>query len=239
LPIQIKHKLFFFSKKLKRGRSKLTGQVLCRTKGSVLKRIKYPMVNKSYRDTSLFFIANIFYIPFKLKLFSLVFNASGNITYLYSSTNHFLFYVSKFYGVKTAFKKNKYLYLSPYTNIPQTHYMISQLPKNKLVSLLEIHPNKGIQYVKSSGSKSFLRKTNFSTNLALVQLPSGVRKVFSLYSVGSLGAYPFSTKKTLSHTKTNLSIIFGKKTLTRGVAKNPIDHPHGGRTKAIKYQRTP
>jgi large subunit ribosomal protein L2 len=27
--------------------------------------------------------------------------------------------------------------------------------------------------------------------------------------------------------------------LSRGVAKNPVDHPHGGRNKAIKYQRTP
>jgi large subunit ribosomal protein L2 len=25
----------------------------------------------------------------------------------------------------------------------------------------------------------------------------------------------------------------------RGVAMNPVDHPHGGRTKAIRYQRTP
>jgi len=32
---------------------------------------------------------------------------------------------------------------------------------------------------------------------------------------------------------------FGKKSVVRGVAKNPIDHPHGGRAKAIRYQRTP
>jgi len=25
----------------------------------------------------------------------------------------------------------------------------------------------------------------------------------------------------------------------RGVAKNPVDHPHGGRTKAIKHKKTP
>ena len=33
--------------------------------------------------------------------------------------------------------------------------------------------------------------------------------------------------------------MLGKKPKVRGVAKNPIDHPHGGRTKAIKYPRTP
>ena len=33
--------------------------------------------------------------------------------------------------------------------------------------------------------------------------------------------------------------MLGKKPKVRGVAKNPTDHPHGGRTKAIKYPRTP
>ncbi len=32
---------------------------------------------------------------------------------------------------------------------------------------------------------------------------------------------------------------FGVKSLVRGVAMNPVDHPNGGRTKAIKYPRTP
>jgi large subunit ribosomal protein L2 len=32
---------------------------------------------------------------------------------------------------------------------------------------------------------------------------------------------------------------FGHKPIVRGVAMNPVDHPHGGRTKAIKHQRTP
>jgi large subunit ribosomal protein L2 len=32
---------------------------------------------------------------------------------------------------------------------------------------------------------------------------------------------------------------FGLKSIVRGVAMNPVDHPHGGRTKAVKYPRTP
>jgi large subunit ribosomal protein L2 len=31
----------------------------------------------------------------------------------------------------------------------------------------------------------------------------------------------------------------GKKSIVRGVAMNPVDHPHGGRAKSIKYPRTP
>jgi large subunit ribosomal protein L2 len=31
--------------------------------------------------------------------------------------------------------------------------------------------------------------------------------------------------------KAGINIISGKKVTVRGVAKNPVDHPHGGRTK--------
>ena len=31
----------------------------------------------------------------------------------------------------------------------------------------------------------------------------------------------------------------GKRPSVRGIAMNPVDHPHGGRTKSIKYPQTP
>lgn len=33
--------------------------------------------------------------------------------------------------------------------------------------------------------------------------------------------------------------LLGFKPTVRGVAKNPVDHPHGGTTKSIKFPRTP
>jgi ribosomal protein L2 len=33
--------------------------------------------------------------------------------------------------------------------------------------------------------------------------------------------------------------LLGKKPHVRGVARNAVDHPHGGRTKSIKCPRTP
>jgi len=59
------------------------------------------------------------------------------------------------------------------------------------------------------------------------------------YSVGSIGQYPFNSKKYRVQSNAGFKKVLGKKSLSRGVAKNPIDHPHGGRSKAIKYQRTP
>jgi large subunit ribosomal protein L2 len=45
--------------------------------------------------------------------------------------------------------------------------------------------------------------------------------------------------KNFSNGKAGYWRLFGVKPLVRGVAMNPVDHPHGGRTKSIRYPRTP
>ena len=74
---------------------------------------------------------------------------------------------------------------------------------------------------------------------SIIKLPSKVLKIFSIFSLGSLG---YVGLKNINKLKINKAGFFkknGHKSLSRGVAKNPVDHPHGGRTKSIKYQRTP
>jgi large subunit ribosomal protein L2 len=118
-------------------------------------------------------------------------------------------------------------------------FLLLQLPKFKYISFIEIYPNKGSQYVKSPGSKSFMTKLDIKSNVALIKLPSGVHKIFSVYSSGSLGQIPFKDQNLKTQAKAGFFKQLGKKSLSRGVAKNPVDHPHGGRNKAIRYQRTP
>tara|TARA_B100000787_G_scaffold82863_1_gene61061 strand:+ start:7433 stop:7678 length:246 start_codon:yes stop_codon:yes gene_type:complete len=74
---------------------------------------------------------------------------------------------------------------------------------------------------------------------ALVKLPSGVKKVFSTFSLGSLGKVATPENRKSTNTSAGFYKKHGKKSKVRGVAMNPIDHPHGGRAKAIRYQRTP
>lgn len=77
------------------------------------------------------------------------------------------------------------------------------------------------------------------TNTAVIKLPSGVKKVFSIYSLASLGQVFTNDKKLLKNNKAGYYSNLGHKPKVRGVAMNPVDHPHGGRTKAIRYPRTP
>ena len=240
LPIKFKINKFTFSKKNKSGRSNKFG-ILCRSKGTISTKMKYPNISKSYRLLSLSFIANIFLVPFSHKLYSLVFSSTGTMTYVYTSQNHLLFKVTRLQSVlKSSYTLSRgYFFLSKFIKIPQFFFLIFQLPKYKFISLLEIFPSKGIKYVRSAASKAFINKVDTKLNLTLIKLPSGVHKVFSNFSVGSVGIQPFSSKKTLNPLNAGFYKKSGKKSLSRGIAKNPIDHPHGGRSKAIRYQRTP
>lgn len=39
--------------------------------------------------------------------------------------------------------------------------------------------------------------------------------------------------------KAGINRNLGKNSIVRGVAKNPVDHPNGGRTKSCKPERSP
>lgn len=90
------------------------------------------------------------------------------------------------------------------------------------------------------GTKAFIKKLDTRTGLSLVVLSSGLRKIFSIYSLATGGPSMLPIlKKAQRNTKFGFYSGLGKKPKVRGVAKNPIDHPHGGKKKSVKYQRTP
>jgi len=123
--------------------------------------------------------------------------------------------------------------------LKNTLLMLFQIKKLSYVSYLEILPGKGSQYTRSSGTKSRLIKFDTDNHTVLIQLPSGIKKIFSYYSLVFLGRISLEENSNCLNGKAGFWRNFGIKPLVRGVAMNPVDHPHGGRTKAIKYPRTP
>ena len=105
--------------------------------------------------------------------------------------------------------------------------------------MLELLPGEGIKYIRSPGTTGHLIKIDQKLNTALVKMPSGVRKVFSVFSLGALGTNPFSDNKYWKSNKAGYYNNKGCKSKVRGVARNPVDHPHGGRAKTVAYPRTP
>ena len=75
-----------------------------------------------------------------------------------------------------------------------THTFLYKTSPMTTISNLQITPLCLTQYARSSGVFSKLFSKNMSNHTALVQLPSGVKKIFSLYSLAQLGEV-FSVQK--------------------------------------------
>lgn len=240
LPLQYKFKRIIFYSKWSCGRS-TKGRIVVKSKGPRLK-LRAPVVNYSYRNKSLFFIAGINYTGFYNKVTSIIFNSQGGVTYLPTKTSDSFFLLSNFKKVKSIsphILKDLTL-LKPFIQLSKTSLMILQQQKNFNVSNIELKPLMGVQYTRSIGSKSQIVKLDTRTGLSLVKLSSGLHKVFSIFSLCSSGNSALAiTKGKLKNSKSGFWRKKGKKPSVRGVAMNPIDHPHGGRTTAIKYPRTP
>jgi len=206
------------------------GRIVTWTKGTIRTRLRFPRINYNFRDTTVAIVSTFYLIPFQNKLVALCFLASGSVTYLQSTTQFNLLTLVKF---PDRLKKKSQSLLNPTISVMMYIKLLSR------VSLLELYPGSGVQYVRSSGSFAKFIKIDWATHTTLMVLPSGVRKSFSLYSLGSVGAVSLKNKRLVRNTKAGFWKTYGFKSKVRGVAMNPVDHPHGGRAKSIKNPRTP
>ena len=240
LPLKSKIKKLMIKVKNNAGRNNL-GSIVLNTRKTQCRNFPKPVINNRFRILRISFIANYVFIPKQNKLISLLVLSCGSITFVQASVNHELFTLTRFKSVvrrKWNFHE-KDIMMSSHTKFRYDFHTLGLLPKNKPISLIEPLPGQGIKYTKSTGSSAKTLKMNSLTGTALVKLPSGVKKVFSTYSIASLGGVALPNQKKCKVNKAGFMSNFGKKSIVRGVAKNPVDHPHGGRNKAIKYQRTP
>ena len=95
------------------------------------------------------------------------------------------------------------------------------------------------RYSCSSGSFCMINFKNYNYTIAKVSLPSKEIKYFHFLDVFSNGQSSLEDKKKLIFSKAGFKSKMRNKVKVRGVAKNPVDHPHGGNTKSIKFPRTP
>ena len=103
---------------------------------------------------------------------------------------------------------------------------LKNIPVGTMVHNIELRQGKGGQMVRSAGgSAQLLSKEG---EYAQVRLPSGeVRKVHvdCMATVGQLGNLDH---ENITVGKAGRNRWLGRRPTVRGVAKNPVDHPHGG-----------
>lgn len=117
--------------------------------------------------------------------------------------------------------------------------ILKYLNPNNIFYNVEIHVNQGSVYSRSAGTFCKMISININKKIAKITLPTGKKKIISIYCLVTLGRASniYFNKQFLS--KAGYNIKLGKKPSVRGVAMNPVDHPHGGRTKTNSPELTP
>ena len=108
---------------------------------------------------------------------------------------------------------------------------LHQANKGDYLYFLKAFYGSSCGFAASNGTYILVESILRELNLALIKLPSGVRLYVALDSVGYLGRNAGIHKRYQNLGKAGARLYLGYKMKVRGVAQNPVDHPHGGRTK--------
>jgi large subunit ribosomal protein L2 len=100
------------------------------------------------------------------------------------------------------------------------------MPVGTVLHNVELHPGKGGQLARSAGcwAQIVAKEGTFG----LLKLPSGEHRRIELECRATVGAVSNQEHENISLGKAGRSRWLGRRPATRGVAMNPIDHPHGG-----------
>ena len=103
---------------------------------------------------------------------------------------------------------------------------LQDIPVGINIHNVEIQPGGGGKIARSAGSSVTI--SGLDGNYSLIKLASGeVRKIDSR-AMASIGVLSNPDQKNIKIGKAGRSRWLGRRPHTRGVVKNPVDHPHGG-----------
>ena len=103
---------------------------------------------------------------------------------------------------------------------------LMDIPPGTLIHNVELIEGNGGKLGRSAGSSVTL--TGFDGDHAIIKLSSGeTRKVRSACKA-TIGSVSNPDQKNIQIGKAGRNRWKGKRPMVRGVAKNPVDHPHGG-----------
>jgi large subunit ribosomal protein L2 len=100
------------------------------------------------------------------------------------------------------------------------------IPLGTMVHNIELRPGKGAQMVRSAGGAAQLMAKEGEH--ALVKLPSGEQRLVRIECRATIGQVGNLDHENISVGKAGRTRWRGRRSRVRGIAMNPVDHPHGG-----------
>jgi large subunit ribosomal protein L2 len=117
---------------------------------------------------------------------------------------------------------------------------LASIPIGTIVHNVEMKPGKGGQIARSAGT--YVQLVGRDSGYAILRLNSGEQRLVHGQCMATVGAVSNPDHSNINDGKAGRARWKGKRPSVRGVAMNPIDHPHGGgegRTSGGRHPVTP
>jgi large subunit ribosomal protein L2 len=117
---------------------------------------------------------------------------------------------------------------------------LASMPVGTIVHNVELKPGKGGQVARSAGT--YAQLVGRDQGMAILRLNSGEQRLVHGSCMATVGAVSNPDHGNINDGKAGRSRWRGKRPHNRGVAMNPVDHPHGGgegRTSGGRHPVTP
>jgi large subunit ribosomal protein L2 len=117
---------------------------------------------------------------------------------------------------------------------------LKNIPVGTIVHNVEMKPGKGGQIARSAGT--YVQLVGRDAGYALLRLASGEVRMVRADCRATIGAVSNPDQQNINIGKAGRNRWLGRRPSVRGVAMNPIDHPHGGgegRTSGGRHPVTP
>ena len=209
-------KYSIFGLKNSSGRSSNTGRITVRHIGGGCKK-KFRIINFSNTEKSSL-VVSIMYDPFRSSFTSLHFDISNKTFCRSLATNNVN--VGSLLRCDSADVELKL----------GNRTMLKNIPTGSILHSLSLCFT--TRYARSAGL--FFQIIQKSPQTCQIRLPSGLVKEVSSNSFGTLGVVSNSQHNSIVIGKAGRNRLLGKRPKIRGIAMNPVDHPHGGRSNGGK-----
>lgn len=117
---------------------------------------------------------------------------------------------------------------------------LANIPVGTIIHNVEMKPGKGAQIARSAGA--YVQLVGKDQGYAQLRLMSGELRLILSTCMATIGAVSNADQQNTNLGKAGRKRWLGKRPAVRGVAMNPIDHPHGGgegRTSGGRHPVTP
>ena len=123
---------------------------------------------------------------------------------------------------------------------PGNTMTLRAMPVGTIIHNIELKPGKGGQIARSAGT--YAQLVGRAEGYAQIRLKSGEMRMVHQNCVATVGAVSNPDHMNINLGKAGRKRWLGKRPQVRGVAMNPVDHPHGGgegRTSGGRHPVTP